>query len=74
MSLERALFVRKGLVGGGAFFALILLASFYSVVSGAVDRAARQHLLASQGAPQVVLGAPVRPAARARSLLARVDN
>ena len=74
MSRERALFIRKGLVGSGAFVSLVLLASFYSVVSGAVERAARQHLLASPGGPQVVLGAPVRPTAGARSLLARVDN
>ena len=46
MSEQRALYLRKGFIGTCAFAALLLLASFYSVVSGAVDRAAKQRLAA----------------------------
>ena len=44
MSEQRVLFLRKGFIGTCAFAALVLLASFYSIVNGAVDRAAKQRL------------------------------
>ena len=47
MSEQRVLFLRKGFIGTCAFAALVLLASFYSIVSGAVERAARQRLAAA---------------------------
>ena len=47
MSQQRALLFRNGLLAGCAFAAIVLLASFYSTVSGAVDRAARQRLAAA---------------------------
>ena len=37
MSEQRVLFLRKGFIGTCAFAALVLLASFYSIVSGAVE-------------------------------------
>ena len=46
MSEQRVLFLRKGFIGTAAFAALLLLASFYSIVSGAVERAARQRVVA----------------------------
>ncbi len=47
MREERAVFVRKGLIGTCALLALVLLVSFYSIVNGAVDRAAQRRLAAS---------------------------
>ena len=47
MSEQRVLFLRKGFIGTCAFAALVLLASFYSIVSGAVERAAKQRLAAT---------------------------
>jgi hypothetical protein len=73
MSERRMLFLRNGLVAGCAFAAIVLLASFYSIVSGAVDRAARQRLAAadaSQAAAALLAPRPRRPVA----LLARSDN
>jgi hypothetical protein len=47
MSQYRALLLRNGLLAGCSFAAIVLLAIFYSTVSGAVDRAARQRLAAA---------------------------
>ena len=72
MSEQRALLIRKGLIGTCAFVSLILFVSFYMVVSGAVQRGPR---LAS-GDPAT----PATPATAQRSvghrtaLLARVGN
>lgn len=52
--------LRRGVVGTAAMVALILLALFYSVVAGAVDRAATQRRAAIQ------LEAAARAAADAR--------
>ena len=46
MSEQRVMFLRKGFIGTAAFAALLLLATFYSIVSGAVERAARQRVFA----------------------------
>ena len=54
--------------------ALVLLASFYSIVSGAVDRAARQRVAAADGRAGAALGAPSRQPARASALFASVGN
>ncbi|HEV7574818.1 MAG TPA: hypothetical protein VGO85_02135 [Caldimonas sp.] len=73
MSEQNVLFLRKGLIGTCAFVALVMLATFYSVVSGAVERAARQR-----GAVEVVPHASAttnaRPSARGSAMLAGVDN
>ena len=37
-------FVQKGMLGGAAVIALVLILVFYSVVAGAVDRAAKRHV------------------------------
>jgi hypothetical protein len=74
MSQRGVLLLRNGLVGGCAFAAIVLLASFYSIVSGAVDRAARHRLAAD---PAVAAAAPAAVMSRTRrpsSLLARSDN
>ena len=42
MSAQRLAWLNRGLVFGSAFAALILLVMFYSVVSGAVERAAQR--------------------------------
>ena len=57
---SRSPLLRQGLIGTAAMAALILLAVFYSVVAGAVDRAARQRRAAIQ------LEAAARAAADAR--------
>ncbi len=44
MSQQRVLLLRNGLVAACALAAIVVLASFYSIVSGAVERAARQRL------------------------------
>lgn len=74
MSEHRIWILRRGLIGTCAFVALVLLAAFYSTVSGAVDRAARHRLIAADSAPQGASVAVRRPAARNPALLARVDN
>jgi len=74
MSEQRVLFLRKGFIGTCAFAALVLLASFYSIVSGAVDRAARQRVAAADGRAGAALGAPSRQPARASALFASVGN
>jgi hypothetical protein len=44
MSQQRVLLLRNGLIAACALAAIVVLASFYSIVSGAVERAARQRL------------------------------
>lgn len=73
MSRGQALFLRKGLLGTGVFVALLMLASFYSIVNGAVDRAARHRLAAADGSARTTAIA-ARPGARNADLLARVEN
>jgi hypothetical protein len=75
MSEQRALFFQKSLIGTCAFVALILFASFYMVVSDAVQRGPRQRMasvdpVTQQAAPAAAL----RSAARGSPLLARVGN
>jgi hypothetical protein len=67
-------FVRKGLVGACAFFALVLLASFYSVGSGAVDRAARQRFSGAEGVGSAARSAAPSPSARSNRMLARAGG
>ena len=74
MSEQRALYLRKGFIGTCAFAALVLLASFYSIVSGAVDRAAKQRLAAAQGGAATTLGAAAQRQPRANALFARVGD
>jgi len=75
MSEQRVLFLRKGFIGTCAFAALVLLASFYSIVSGAVERAARQRLAASGDVRSATaLGAVPRQQPRANTLFARVGD
>jgi len=74
MSEQRALYLRKGFIGTCAFAALVLLASFYSIVSGAVDRAAKQRLAAVQGRAATALGGQAQPQRRANALFARVGD
>jgi len=75
MSEQRAMLLRKGFIGTGAFAALVLLASFYAIVNGAVERAARQHLAVSG---EVIAATPFHAAPRhgqpANALLARVGR
>jgi len=75
MSQQRALLLRNGLVAACALSAIVVLASFYSVVSGAVDRAARQRLAAvDSGAMATQTAAMATRAQRSSSLLARAGN
>ena len=74
MSEQRALYLHKGFIGTCAFAALVLLAGFYSIVSGAVDRAAKQRLAAVQGSAATALGAQAQPQRRANALFARVGD
>jgi hypothetical protein len=75
MSEQRALILQKSLIGTCALVAGVLLASFYMVVSDAVQRAARQRLASVDAVTQTV-AAPTaqRTAARGAALLARVGN
>jgi hypothetical protein len=75
MSEQRVLFLRKGFIGTCAFAALVLLASFYSIVNGAVDRAAKQRLAATvdRTAATALNAAPRRPQG-ANTLFARVGD
>lgn len=59
LDLQRPL-VRHGIFGSAALIGIILLAVFYAVVAGAVDRAATQRRAAAQ------LEAAARAAADAR--------
>ena len=75
MSEQRVLFLRKGFIGTGAFAALLLLASFYSIVNGAVERAAKQRLAVSgEVRSAAAFGAVPRQPQRANTLFARVGN
>lgn len=74
MSEQRVLFLRKGFIGTCALAALVLLASFYSIVSGAVERAAKQRFASADGGSPAALTAMPRQPARAAALLARIGN
>ena len=75
MSEQRVLLVQKSLIGTCAFLALVLLASFYMVVNGAVQRGAQQRLASVEVATQAVAPAAVqRAGAGGGALLARVGN
>ena len=75
MSEQRALVLRKGFVATCALAALVLLASFDSIVDGAVARAARQHMAARQGtAPTTVGSVPRHQQQHANALFARVAD
>ena len=74
MSEQRALVLRKGFIGTCALAALVLLVSFYSIVSGAVDRAARQRSATGAGSAATMLGAAPNPQRANASLLARVGD
>ena len=69
MSQQRVLLLRNGLVAACALAAIIVLASFYSIVNGAVERAARQRLAIAEtaGLTQAALASPPSLAARARA-------
>ncbi len=75
MSEQRVLFLRKGFIGTCAFAALVLLASFYSIVSGAVERAAKQRLAGTgeRASVKAFSAVPRRPQ-RANALFASVGN
>jgi hypothetical protein len=75
MSEQRVLFLRKGFIGTCAFAALVLLASFYSIVSGAVERAAKQRLAATGEKPSArAFSALARQPQRTNALFARVGD
>jgi len=74
MSEQRVEFLRKGLIGSCTLLALILLAAFYSIVHGAVDRAARQRVSAADGTTQGVVQSVQRTPAHRSALLAGVAN
>ena len=75
MSEQRVMFLRKGFIGTAAFAALLLLATFYSIVSGAVERAARQRLAATGPTRSATaLDAASRQPQRANALFARIGN
>lgn len=74
MSEQRVVLLRKGFIGSGALVALVMLAAFYSVVSGAVDRAARQRAAASDLPSRTAMAIAERPSARAATLFARSGN
>jgi hypothetical protein len=74
MSEQRVLFLRKGFIATCAFAALVLLASFYSIVSGAVERAARQRLAAADGTRAATLATMPRQQTRVNALFARVGD
>ena len=75
MSEQRVMFLRKGFIGTAAFAALLLLASFYSIVSGAVERAARQRLAATGAVRSAAaLEAAPRQPQRTNALFARIGN
>ena len=73
MTAHRAGLVRHGLVGICALAAIVLLAAFYSTVSGAVDRGSRHRLAAAESSARAPV-LPQRTAPRSPGLLARVDN
>ena len=73
MSEQRVLLLQKSLIGTCAFVALILFASFYMVVSGAVQRGPR---LASvdPATPHAAPTVAQRSTGHGNALLARVGN
>jgi hypothetical protein len=71
---RRALLLRNGLIAGCTLVAIVLLASFYSIVSGAVERAARHRLAVADGSAPPSLPVAARPAARRVALLGRSEN
>ena len=73
MSEQRVLLLQKSLIGTCAFVALILFASFYMVVSDAVQRGPRQRMASVDPVTQQMAPAQ-RSAARGSALLARVGN
>ena len=74
MSEQRVLLVQKSLIGTCAFVALILFASFYMVVSDAVQRGARQRLASADPVTQPATTAVARRTGHGSALLARVGN
>ena len=75
MSEQRAVFLQKSLIATCAFAALILFASFCSVVEGAVQRAAQQRVAGADAVHQQrAVPAKQRAAARDGALLAGVGN
>jgi hypothetical protein len=74
MSEQRALFLRKGLIGTCALFAVVLFVSFYMVVDGAVQRGARQRVASVDTATPSASPAVQRSVARDTSLFARIGN
>jgi hypothetical protein len=75
MSEQRVQFLQKSLIATCAFVAVVLFASFYMVVSDAVQRGARQRMASVGAATQAAAAATVqRGAARGQALLARVGN
>jgi hypothetical protein len=74
MSEQRVVFLQKSLIGTCALVALVLLFSFYGVVSEAVQRAARQRLASADAVTQAAAPAAQRSTPRNNPLLARVGN
>jgi hypothetical protein len=74
MSEQRALLLRNGLIASCALLALVLLASFYSIVSGAVERAARQRLAAGAGRTTPSVATAQQSGAPGAPLFARIGN
>jgi hypothetical protein len=74
MSEQRVLFLQKSVIGTCALVALVLLFSFYGVVSEAVHRAARQRLASADAVAQTAVPAAQRSTPRNNALLARVGN
>ncbi len=74
MSEQRVVFLRNGFIGTCAFAALVLLAGFYSIVSAAVDRAAKQRVAAVEGTSVAAIAALSRQQPRRAALFARIGN
>jgi hypothetical protein len=74
MSEQRALLLRKSLIGSCSLLALVLFASFYSIVSDAVERAARQRFTPGGARTAPAVAPAQRTGARGAALLARVGN
>lgn len=74
MSEQSAVVLRKGFIGTCALMALVLLATFYSTVSGAVERAAKQRIAARQGSAPTAVGSASHQQPRANTLFARIGD
>ena len=75
MSEQRERLVHKGVIATCAIVAVVLLASFYMVVSGAVERGlARQRLAKAEAATRTTAAAAPRGTGHGAALLARVGN